>query len=181
VKTLTLADMLVVSLLAERPMHGYELWAELERREVQEWASISKPQIYYSLKKLEGAKLIEIADSEDASLGPDRRVFCPSSSGRRALADALARAQWATTQIPSPFITWMVLSWQARPRDFTAQVNRRRRFLAEKIAFQQAALESVIAETSAGSDAAMIVRLAIRQNEVEVAWLDEVQARHRPG
>jgi len=181
VKTLTLADMLVVSLLAERPMHGYELWAELERREVQEWASISKPQIYYSLKKLESARLIELADSEDASLGPDRRVFRPSSTGRRALADALARAEWATTQIPSPFITWMVLSWQARPSDFTAQVNRRRRFLIDKIAFQRAALESIIAETSASSDAAMIVRLAIRQNEIEVAWLDEVQARHRPG
>ena len=180
-KTLTLADMLVVSLLAERPMHGYELWAELERREVQEWASISKPQIYYSLKKLESARLIELAHSEDASLGPDRRVFRPSSNGRRALADALARAEWATTQIPSPFITWMVLSWQARPRDFTAQVNRRRRFLIDKIAFQRAALESIIAETSASSDAAMIVRLAIRQNEVEVAWLDDVQARHRPG
>lgn len=180
-RALTLADILVVSLLAERPMHGYELWTELERREVQEWASISKPQIYYSLKKLESARLIELAHSEDASLGPDRRVFRPSANGRRALADALARAEWATTQIPSPFITWMVLSWQARPRDFTAQVNRRRRFLTDKIAFQRAALESIIAETSASSDASMIVRLAIRQNEVEVGWLDEVQARHRPG
>jgi hypothetical protein len=27
----------------------------------------------------------------------------------------------------------------------------------------------------------MIVRLAIRQNETELAWLDEVSARHRPG
>ncbi|MDB4889201.1 MAG: hypothetical protein JWL61_1056, partial [Gemmatimonadetes bacterium] len=44
---LTVADLVVLSMLAERAMHGYELWAELERRQVHDWASISKPQVYY--------------------------------------------------------------------------------------------------------------------------------------
>src|SRR5438874_1600413 len=114
-------------MLAERAMHGYELWAELERRQVREWASISKPQVYYSLKKLEDAHQIELTADDDPALGPDRRRFSPSSAGRRALADALARADWATEESPSPFVTWMVLSWQARPRDFIAQVRRRRK------------------------------------------------------
>ena len=138
--SLTLADMVVLSMLAERAQHGYEMWCELERREVQEWASISKPQIYYSLKKLEEAGHIALAADDDPGRGPDRRLFRPTSSGRRALADALARAEWATLEIPSPFVTWMVLSWQARPRDFTAQVERRRRFLLEKLDFERAAL-----------------------------------------
>lgn len=180
-KSLTLADLIVLSMLAEHTQHGYELWSELERRQVQEWASISKPQIYYSLKKLEAAKHIERATDDDPALGPDRHMFLPTSSGRRALADALARSEWATQAIPSPFVTWMVLSWQARPRDFVVQVSRRRRFLSDKLAFEQDALESIIDETSPSSDAAMIVRLAIRQNEVELAWLDEVAARQRPG
>lgn len=178
---LTLADLVVLSMLAERAMHGYELWAELERREVQEWASISKPQIYYSLKKLEDAKHIEPASHDDPSLGPERRAYRPTSSGRRALADALARAEWATHDVPQPFTTWMVLSWQARPRDFTAQIERRRGHVLDKLAFELAALESIIEETSPSSDAAMVVRLAIRQHEVELAWLDEVAARQRPG
>jgi hypothetical protein len=75
----------------------------------------------------------------------------------------------------------MVLSWQARPRDFSAQIARRRKFLESQIQFERDALESIIEETSATSDAAMIVRLAIRQNEIELAWLVEVAARHRPG
>lgn len=180
-KSLTLADIVVLSMLAERAQHGYELWAELERREVQEWASISKPQVYYSLKKLEAAAHIELATDHDASLGPDRRIFRPTSRGRRALADALARAEWATETIPSPFVTWMVLSWQSRPRDFVTQLARRRRYLTEKVEFEKAALDSIIAETSPSSDAAMIVRLAIAQQEVELAWLEEVAKRHRPG
>ena len=180
-QSLTQADLVVLSMLAERPMHGYELWAELERREVHEWASISKPQVYYSLKKLESTGRIEVGTDNDAALGPDRRVFRPNADGRRALANALARAEWATQDVPAPFATWMVLSWQARPRDFTVQVNRRRRHVQEKLQFERAALDAIIAETSPSSDAAMIVRLAIRQHEVELAWLDEVGARQRPG
>jgi hypothetical protein len=75
----------------------------------------------------------------------------------------------------------MVLSWQARPRDFAAQIARRRKFLESELEFYRDALASIIEETSATSDAAMVVRLATRQSEVELAWLDEVAARHRPG
>ena len=124
-------------MLAERAMHGYELWAELERREVAQWASISKPQIYYSLKKLKAARHIESIKAADATLGPDRQTYRPTSSGRRALADALARADWTTQHVPSPFVTWMVLSWQARPRDFAAQITRRRKFLQSQLTFER--------------------------------------------
>lgn len=176
----TLADMVVLSMLCERPMHGYELWAELERRQVEKWASISKPHVYYSLRKLAGAGQIVSARGDD-SLGPERRVYAPSDSGRRLLADALARARWATQRPPDPFATWLVLAWQARPRDVVTQLARRRRFVERQLADDRAALEAVIAETSASSDAAMVVRLSIRQFETELAWLDEVEARHRPG
>ena len=82
---------------------------------------------------------------------------------------------------PDPFLPWLVLSWQARPRDFAAQIARRRTFVAKQLDDDRAALEAIIAETSPTSDAAMIVRLGIQQFEVELAWLDEVAARQRPG
>jgi DNA-binding PadR family transcriptional regulator len=179
--SLSLADLVVLSLLTERPVHGHELWAELLRRHVWKWAEISRPQVYYSLKKLEAAGHVEAADDDDPSLGPERRTLKPTSQGRRALSDALARAEWATQRPPSPFLTWMVLSWQARPRDFTAQVERRQRFLQAQLDEDREALGAVIAETSASSDAAMVVRLGLRQFEAELAWLDDVAKRHRPG
>src|SRR5579884_1641509 len=159
----TLADLVVLSLLAERPMHGYELWAELERRQVEKWASITKPQVYYSLRKLVAAGSIVGADGDDATLGPERRVYKPSEDGRRLLASSLAQARWATQRPPDPFLTWMVLSWQARPRDFHAQIARRRRFLERQIEEDKAALAAVIEETSPTSDAALVVRFAIRK------------------
>lgn len=177
----TLADLVVLSMLCERPMHGYELWAELERRQVEKWASLSKPQVYYSLRKLAAARRIIASRDDDASLGPERRVYEPSDAGRRLLADSLARAQWATQRPPDPFATWLVLAWQARPRDVAAQLARRRRFLERQVTEDRAALGEVIAETSPSSDAAMVVRLSIRRFETELAWLDEVEARQRPG
>src|SRR5580700_4479347 len=38
--TLTTPDLVLLSLLAERPMHGYQANAELERREIRDWAGI---------------------------------------------------------------------------------------------------------------------------------------------
>jgi DNA-binding PadR family transcriptional regulator len=168
-------------MLAERAMHGYELWAELVRRHVWKWAAISRPQVYYSLKKLADAGHLRATGGNDPSLGPERTTFAPTASGRRALADGLARSEWATQRPPPPFLTWMVLSWQARPRDFVTQVERRRKFLVAQLEEDRAALEAVIGETSASSDAAMVARLGIRQFEAELAWVDEVQARQRPG
>jgi DNA-binding PadR family transcriptional regulator len=179
----TLADLVVLSMLAERPMHGYELWAELERRQVEKWASITRAQVYYSLRKLEAAGHIVsgAGGSDEGSGGPERRVYKPGDDGRRLLSNELAHAKWATQRPPDPFLTWMVLSWQARPRDFTAQIARRRKFVEKQLEDDRAALAAVIEETSPTSDAAMIVRLGIRKFEVELAWLDEVAARQRPG
>jgi len=177
----TLADLVVLSMLSERPMHGYELWAELERRQVEKWASISRAQVYYSLRKLADARRITPARDDDSSLGPERRIYKPSDAGRRLLADTLAEERWASQRPPDPFLTWMVLSWQARPRDFAAQIERRRRFLEEQLSEDRAALAAVIEETSPTSDAAMVVRLSVKQFETELAWLEEVTARHRPG
>src|SRR5260221_10189085 len=53
----------------------------------------------------------------------------------------------------------MVLAWQATSKDFVEQVRRRHRFLSEQIEEDRAALAAVIAQTSAGSDAAMGVRV----------------------
>src|SRR2546428_14003016 len=73
--TVTTPDLVILSLLAERPMHGYEVNAELERRQARDWVAISRPQIYYSLEKLaRGGLLNELEDSGPA-LGADRRVL----------------------------------------------------------------------------------------------------------
>ncbi len=111
----TTPDLVILSLLAERPMHGYQVNLELERRNVRDWAAVSRPQIYYSLEKLATAGLIRAGESEDPAAGPDRRVFETTAKGRHALSDALEREDWTTQRDRPAFLTWVALSWQARP------------------------------------------------------------------
>ena len=46
-------------------MHGYEANQELQRRQVEDWAGISRPQVYYSLEKLNRLLLVHAAESDE--------------------------------------------------------------------------------------------------------------------
>src|SRR5271166_2227969 len=74
-RRLTTPDLVLLSLLAEQPMHGYQANLELVRREVQDWAGISRPQVYYSLEKLARRGLVRAAESEERAAGPERSVY----------------------------------------------------------------------------------------------------------
>ncbi len=172
---LTLPDLVVLSLLRERPMHGYELNQELENRDASDWAGISRPQVYYSLKKLAASGHLNRAEGESKA-GPERQVFRLSAAGRRALSAALAREEWAIQRPAPPFLTWLILSNNTQPEDRLRLIRRRREFLEEQLARERRTLGEILADTGVMVVAAAhVVRLVIRQWEVELAWLDEVE------
>jgi DNA-binding PadR family transcriptional regulator len=175
-KRLTTPDLVLLSLLAERPMHGYQANAELERRQVRDWAGISRPQVYYSLEKLAGLGLIRAADSDDPAAGPERSVFATSARGRAALANALERADWATQRDRPPFLTWMALSWQARPGVFAQQLKRRMQFLQKELAREEATLRAVRTEVGHRfHEAVWMLSLVIDQFRIELRWLRKLE------
>src|SRR5580704_10315343 len=127
--SLTTPDLVLLSLLAERPMHGYQANTELERREWRDWVDISRPQLYYSMEKLARSGMIAVAKTGEPSGGPDRRVFGTSAKGRAALASALEREDWSVQRDRPAFLTWLALSWQAKPGVVARQLARRKQFL----------------------------------------------------
>ena len=76
---LTVPDLVLLSLLAEQPMHGYQANLELERRQVQDWAGVSRPQVYYSLEKLTRLGLIAEVGDHEPPLGPGASHLCHHS------------------------------------------------------------------------------------------------------
>lgn len=177
--TLTLPDLVVLSLLRERPMHGYELNQELEIREARDWAGISRPQVYYSLKKLAASGHLNRADGESRA-GPERQVFRLSAAGRRALSAALAREEWAVQRPAPAFLTWLILSHNTQPEDRLRLIFRRREFLQEQLEKERRTLGEILADSGPMVVAgAQVVRLVIRQWEVELEWLDQVENEYR--
>lgn len=182
VEKLTTPDLVLLSLLAEAPMHGYQANAELERRQVRDWAAISRPQVYYSMDKLARLKLIRPVASQGPAEGPERRVFRTSKRGLAVLAGALERSDWTNQRERPPFLTWMALSWQARPGVFLRQLNRRIEFLESELAREQQTLADVLKEVGhAHHEAVWMISLIIAQFEAELHWLRNVQreAAHR--
>ncbi len=172
---LTTADLIVLGLLSERAMHGYELLREYERQEVEDWALVSRPHVYYALKKLAGRGLL--AAARGAGRGArGRSVFTVTPAGAEALAQALTDPGWATTRPPAPFTTWLGLSIHARPADRDAVITARRRFLGDEIARERATLTAIELDQGARVGvAAAMVTLVLRQFATELAWLDELE------
>jgi DNA-binding PadR family transcriptional regulator len=172
---LTTPDLVLLSLLAERPMHGYQANAELERREIRDWAGISRPQVYYSLEKLARVGMIRSLESDEPASGPERSSFETTAKGRAALADALEREDWTTQRDRPAFLTWVALSWQARPGVFQEQSRRREKFLEQELAREEETLRSVLAEVGHPyHEAVWMVSLMIDQFRTELRWLKRV-------
>ena len=175
-RELTTPDLVLLSLLAERPMHGYQANLELERRQVRDWAGISRPQVYYSLEKLARLGLIKSADSDEPVAGPERSVFGTTAVGRAALADALEREEWTDQRERPPFLTWIALSWQARPGVFERQLRKRERFLAKELEREAATLRAVRAEVGHRfHEAVWMLSLTIQQLRTELRWLRKME------
>ena len=173
---LTTPDLVALSLLAERPMHGYELNQTLEYREVRDWAGISRPQVYYSLRKLSKMGLIEAVSSTE-TLGPERQTFATPPVGLEALARALGRPDCATQRPPPACLTWMALSTHAPSSTVRSQIQRRRDYLKEEITKERLTLAAITQdEGEMVVVARLMVVLTIRQFETELNWLQEVEA-----
>src|SRR5580704_10913960 len=172
---LTTPDLVLLSLLAERPMHGYEANALLEFRKVRDWAGVSRPQVYYSLEKLARRELIRAVRTKDDAGGPERRVFETTPRGRAALADALERADWTEQSERPAFLTWLALSWQCRPGVFLKQIYRRQRFLERELSRRHETLAAVRKEVGHPyHEAVWMLSLGIAQIRTELRWLKKV-------
>ena len=174
--TLTTPDLVLLSLLAERSMHGYEANLELERRCIRDWAAISRPQVYYSLEKLAAAGFIRKMQSSEPAAGPERTVFETTPKGRVATADALEREDWTNQRDHPVFPTWIALSWLARPGVFREQLRRRRKFVELELVREKETLRSILKEVGhAHHEAVWMVTLAIEQFRTELKWLRKLQ------
>ena len=172
---LTTPDLVILSLLAERSMHGYEVNTTLENRNIRDWAPVSRPQIYYSLDKLTRLRLIRASADDSPSAGPERRILETTAQGREFLANALDSKRWTNYRVHQPFLIWLALSWQARPSTFRKQLKSRKKFLEERLAEESATLDEVRLEVGHGyHEAVWMLELTIEQLQNELRWVERI-------
>ena len=91
---MTNAELVILSLIAEKPRHGYQIEQVIEEREMREWTELGFSSIYYLLNKLEAVGLIESVLERSSGRGPVRKVYSITKDGwktcQRGILEALS-------------------------------------------------------------------------------------------
>jgi DNA-binding PadR family transcriptional regulator len=102
---MTNAEIAILSLIAEKPRHGYEIEQVIEEREMRNWTEVGFSSIYYVLKKLEKRGLLEGKSESAAGRGPARKVYRLTPAGSEAFRKAMIEI--LSSPIP-PYSTFLL-------------------------------------------------------------------------
>ena len=81
-------EVVILGLLAEEPLYGYELLERFRARGMGFWVEVARASVYQALRRLEARGLVS-GRLQEGSEGPDRRVYRISATGRARLRAAL--------------------------------------------------------------------------------------------
>ncbi len=87
---LTRNDLLVLGLLLDRPMHGYEILQHIRAADVDLWLAVSPAAIYYSLSKLHRRGLV--VETRARGEGPERSIYHLTEKGRQVFFAGMEEA-----------------------------------------------------------------------------------------
>jgi len=102
-KEATAAELAILSILAEGPMHGYGIEQVIQDRNMREWTQVGFSSIYYILNKLLKLGWLEKYTDEEQSEGPPRQVFRLTETGRKKWKDAILKALSIPDQFDNRF------------------------------------------------------------------------------
>jgi DNA-binding PadR family transcriptional regulator len=88
---MTKNELVVLGLLNQEPMHGYQLHQEIEKRNMETWAQVNLASIYNTLDRLRREKMVE-AKKEKPGRMPEREVYHITEKGREKLSQLVEEA-----------------------------------------------------------------------------------------
>lgn len=86
---MTNAELVLLSLIAECPRHGYELEKVIEERGMRNWTEIAFSSIYFLLNKLVKEGLAVSYTQPAAGRGPSKKVYSATAAGYAALKEGV--------------------------------------------------------------------------------------------
>jgi DNA-binding PadR family transcriptional regulator len=138
---MTNAELAIISLVAERPRHGYEIKQVIEQRGMREWTEIGFSSIYYLLKKLEREGLIE-GRLEQAERGPARKVYRITGAGQEVRHTALLESLSVPLRATRPLMLGIGNLPALAPVEVQAALRQYCDALNERLAHVQARWEA---------------------------------------
>ena len=171
---LTNNDLLVLGLLLDKPMHGYEIAQHIKEARLDVWLTISTSAIYYSLSKLHQCGLV--SETQFRSGGSERSLFHTTESGRDEFFAGMEALLASGEPYHSEYDLGIYLLNKLPQTRVLALLEKRRAELKD----QSRGLESTIAREHAEGQRPLqlaIVRHALAATQMEVSWLAGIIAQ----
>lgn len=170
---MTSAELVILSLIAENPRHGYEIEAVIQERGMREWTEIGFSSIYYVLKKLEKAGQIK-SQMRQAGQGPARKVYQVTAAGSQSLRAAVIEAL-STPSRAYPLIQLGLANLPGIPLDEAlAALYSYQSLLAERQAHVEARWQ---AQRPLPDHVAAMFDYSLTLIEAEKAWIEKFIAQ----
>ncbi|MFL5797240.1 MAG: PadR family transcriptional regulator [Actinomycetota bacterium] len=164
-------EVVVLGLVAEEPVYGYELIERFRSRGMGRWTEVARASVYQALKRLEDAGLVS-GKAQGGVEGPDRRVYRITRPGRDRLRKGLLERFGTEAGYRSDAAVAVGLVHALGPAEARAAIGEREaalRALAQASAEDRARLQS--AAGPANAVARRMLELQEHLAGTELAWL----------
>lgn len=171
--TISNAEIALLGLLSEEPMHPWQIDKEVQYRDMRFWTDLSQSAIYKQLRSLEAAGLVAVR--EESADGRLRKVYSLADDGRDALHERLCEllAQPEHTKWRVDLATYNI---DLLPLDRALGCLAAYRTKLEESARGYRDLEQFLIDSGCPRHRLAVARRPIRLLEGEIRWIDEFVA-----
>jgi|GEM_PF-629613 len=169
---MTKTDLLLLGLLLDRPMHGYELYQQIQAEGIDGWLPVSAAGVYYSLRKLRDQGLVA-ETRQRAGGGARKSIYHQTERGRGAFFESMEveLASHEETYLDLDLAIYLLNKYPLQRA--LSQLAQRQAFLDGQ------AQEVQVAVASEGGNGLSPLKLAILDHrrrflEMEREWLADV-------
>ena len=168
----TKIDLLLLGLLLDRPMHGYELYQQIQAEEIDTWFNVSMAGVYYSLGKLRDQGLV--AESRQRGGRSTRKsIYRLTEDGRAAFFSSMESQALSREKVYLDYDLVIYLLNKLPLQRATSLLEQHQVFLAEQAQDIQSTLDAE--RDSSGSSLRMaVLDHQARYLEMEQNWLADV-------
>ncbi|MDY6809018.1 MAG: PadR family transcriptional regulator [Actinomycetota bacterium] len=168
--------VLVLGLVAERPMHPYEMFqTTIERRE-DRLVKFRPGTLYHTVDRLADKGLIEVHDVEREGNRPERTIYRITATGRSALARSLEElVAGHPTEYPQLYLALSEAHGLPRARVIELLTTRLAQMRAELDTLREGAAEA--ADSGKAEMFYLDIGCRITTLSAQVGWLGELLER----
>lgn len=101
--------LIILGLLSQSSMHGYEIQKWLETSDASFWADVKSGSIYHALRKMEQEELIEIHSKKSVG-NRSKAIYSITKNGRNRLRELL-ESGWSRSTSSYPSSLYVLLTF----------------------------------------------------------------------